>query len=70
MTRTDLAIHDIARALSDLQVKDKEQRRQIFVKSLESLVRFAIVEHEVAPILAAQDDMRKVGQILAQSKKV
>jgi hypothetical protein len=68
MTRTDLAIHDIARALSDLQVKDREQRRAIFIKSLEGLVHFAITEFQVAPILAAQDDMRKVGEILARSK--
>lgn len=68
MTRTDLAIHDLARALADLQVKNFAQKRQIIEKTLESLVRFAISEHEVAPIRAAQDDLRKVGEILAKSK--
>lgn len=68
MTRTEQRIDDVARALCGLQVKDPKQRREIYVKTLESLVRFAISEHEVAPILAAQDDMRKVGEILAKSR--
>jgi hypothetical protein len=51
-----------------LQVKNINQRRAIYIKSLESLVNFAISESQVAPIRAAQEDMRKVGEILAKSK--
>ena len=67
MTRTDLAIHDLALALSALDSK-VQNRQQIFIRSLESLVRFAISEHKVAPIRAAQNDMARVNEILAQSK--
>jgi hypothetical protein len=68
MSPTELVIHDLADALCNLQVKNINQRRAIYIKSLESLVNFAISESQVAPIRAAQEDMRKVGEILAKSK--
>lgn len=60
MTRTEVAIYDIAGALARLQIRDQSQKEAIFVKSLESLVRFAISQHEVEAYLGAQNDMAQV----------
>ncbi len=68
MTRTEVAIHDIASALANLRVSP-EQRNAIFVQSLESLVRFAISEHETRHIREAQNDLARVAEIQEGSKK-
>jgi hypothetical protein len=68
MNRTDLAINDLARALADLKVPSQEQKRAIFEKSLASLVRFAISQHQVEQFIGSQSDMARVDEIRQQSK--
>jgi len=43
--------------------------RDVVIASLEALVRLALSEHTVGPILAMQADVERVGEILAESKK-
>jgi hypothetical protein len=68
MTRTDVAINDLARALADLKLNNQEQKRQVFAKSLEGLVRFAISQHQVEQYIGSQSDLARVNEILQQSK--
>jgi hypothetical protein len=69
VTRTDVAVNDLARALADLKVKSQEQKRAIFEQSLASLVRFAISEYQVSQVIGTRDDMARVDEILQQSKQ-
>jgi hypothetical protein len=69
VTPIDLAIHDIASALSNIHVKDDDQRLSIYIKTLESLVRFAISQNEVAQINGVNNDMQKIEEIRAEAKR-
>lgn len=60
--RLDVAITDIANALADLNVP-RAQRVAIFERSIKSVVRFAISEHEVAQLTGIRDDLSRVEQI-------
>ena len=64
--RLDVAITDIANALADLNVP-RSQRVAIFERSIQSVVRFAISEHEVAQLTGIRDDLSRVEQIRIDS---
>lgn len=59
MSKLDMVIHDLADILSRLD-KNIPNRQAIIEQTLRSLCDFAISEHLVAPIRAAQDDMAQV----------
>lgn len=70
MSRTNLIIADISGALADLKVEDRGQRLAIFAKSIESVVNFAIAEHQAAKYNAIREDLARVAAIQAASKRV
>lgn len=65
MERTNESIEALANAFCRLS---SVQHKALYVTSLKSLVRLAISEHIVQPVLAAQDDMLRVAAIQAASK--
>ena len=67
MTRTEIVINDLALALAALG-PNVRNREQIFIKSLESLARYAISEHQTASIREAQNDLARVSEIFSQCK--
>lgn len=68
MTRTEVAIHDIASALIGLK-PEVPNRHAIYVKTLESLARFVISEHEVSKAKGIRDDLARVAAINAASRQ-
>jgi hypothetical protein len=44
-------------------------QREIYIASLQSLVRLAITEYATQPLKDAQADMARIDEILAASKK-
>jgi hypothetical protein len=67
MTRTDVAIQDIATALCNLPA-NTPNRQATFVKTLEALLCFAISEYQVDQFVGAQSDLARVDELLQQSK--
>ena len=65
MDRTNESIETLANAFCKLS---SAQHKALYVTSLKSLVRLAISEHIVHPVLAVQDDMLRVAEIQAASK--
>jgi hypothetical protein len=65
MDRTKESIETLANAFCQLS---SVQHKALYVASLEALVRLAISEHIAAPVLAVQEDMRRVVAIQAASK--
>jgi hypothetical protein len=68
MSPTELVIHDLARVITDLSVKDPAQKRAIIEKTLTSLVKFAISQNEGSQINGIRADMRKVDEIRAKAR--
>jgi len=69
MSRTDVIIADISAALVDLKVEDRRQRLAIFAKSIESVVNFAIIEHQAEQFRGIHEDLARVAQIQEHSKR-
>lgn len=68
MTRTDVAVHDIATVLCALRM-DAPDRDAVFVKALTSLVRFAVSEHELAQVTLSDNDLGPIAEIQARARQ-
>ena len=68
MDRVDLVIHDLSAALLGLSPAIRN-KHEIYVKSLQSLVRFALSEQSCQSLEAIRRDEQKVREILEASKK-
>ncbi|MBC7503301.1 MAG: hypothetical protein H7315_22815 [Herminiimonas sp.] len=68
MTRTDVAVHDIATVLCALRM-DAPDRDAVFVKALTSLVRFAVSEHELAQVSLSDNDLGVMAEIQARARQ-
>ncbi len=62
--------HSAVESLSTALATNNPQHRAIYLESLWTIVRMALVESASAPIIATQQDMLTVDAILAQSKIV
>lgn len=69
MSPTELLVHDLSYTLANLNVKDVEQRRAIIERTLASLVRTVISQHEVEQFVGAQNDLGQLSEIQAGSRK-
>lgn len=68
MTRTDVAVHDIATVLCALRM-DAPDRDAVFIKALTSLVRFAVSEHELAQLTRSDNDLGPMVEIQARARQ-
>lgn len=68
MDRTSLRIRDLAKSLARVTISGPAQREEIFRKSIESIVRFALVEHECEQINGIRDDLARVDEIRERAR--